>query len=48
MSRRDALALVLVVGAAGGALAIALGYDGFWALLLLAGLLAGLAEVGSG
>lgn len=48
MTRGHALALTLSAGAAIGALAIALGPTGLWALLLLASLLAGLAEVGSG
>ena len=48
MTQRSALALVLAVGAALGALAIVLGSAGLWALVLLASLLGGLAEVGGG
>jgi hypothetical protein len=48
MSRRTALLLVLAPGLAAGALGAAVGHAGLWALVLLASLLAGLAEVGSG
>jgi hypothetical protein len=48
MTPRGALAVVVAVGAALGALAAVLGSAGLWALVLLASLLGGLAEVGGG
>lgn len=48
MNRRSASLLVLGAGLVAGALTAALGQAGLWALVLLASLLAGLAEVGSG
>ena len=48
MTRARALAVVAVPGAIVGAAIVAIGRPGWWGLILLATLLAGLAEIGGG